>query len=121
MRPTPLRVGPVVSLYRIAYGRSDRGGLAAAYLVDGLHDGGAHFRRERAEHGESPEGGQNLLLPREREQLDDGETNLVVRVAFDCAHERLHFARLCHQEEEREGFVRPVAALARQLRDGFAC
>src|SRR3954454_6171382 len=82
---------------------SGRRGLAAAYLVDGLHDGRADFRRERAAHGEASEGGQNLLLAREREQLDDGESHLVVRVALDCAHERLDFARLRHQEEEREG------------------
>ena len=37
-------------------------GLAAAYLVDGLHDGGAHFGRERAAHGEAAEGGEDFLL-----------------------------------------------------------
>src|SRR4051812_30277443 len=119
MRPTLLRVGLVVLSYRIAYGASDCRRLAAAYLVDGLHDGGADFRRERATHGEAAEGGQNLLLSREREQFDDGESHFVVRVALDGAHERLDFARLCHQEEERESLVGLVAALARQLRDGF--
>src|SRR3712207_8602126 len=46
-----------------------------------------------AAHGEAAEGGQHLLLAREREQLDDGEPHLAVRVRLDGAQERLHLAR----------------------------
>src|SRR5205085_8319011 len=63
---------------------------------------------------------QYLLLAGEREQLDDGEPNLAVLVPLDGADERLDFAGLRHQEEEREGLVGLLAALAGELRDGLA-
>src|ERR1043165_6372301 len=91
------------------------GGLAAADLVDGLHHRRANFGRERAAHGEPSEGRQDFFLAGEREQHDDGEAHFAVRVALDGADERLNFAGLRHQEEQRECLVGLLTALAREL------